>query len=77
MLLGAAAAFAAAALTACFWDDEPAAVDPTTITFAAPTYGDFRQFARGEPKSIDKVPARRWKEFIALISSPRLPSGLK
>jgi hypothetical protein len=25
----------------------------------------------------DKVPARRWKEFIALISSPRLPSGLK
>jgi len=25
----------------------------------------------------DRTPARRWKEFIALISSPRLPSGLK
>ena len=25
----------------------------------------------------DKVPIRRWREFIALISSPRLPSGLK
>jgi hypothetical protein len=25
----------------------------------------------------DKTPARRWREFIALLSSPRLPSGLK
>jgi hypothetical protein len=25
----------------------------------------------------DKTPARRWKEFTALLSSPRLPSGLK
>ncbi len=25
----------------------------------------------------DKTPARRWREFAALLSSPRLPSGLK
>ncbi len=25
----------------------------------------------------DKTPARRWREFTALLSSPRLPSGLK
>ena len=25
----------------------------------------------------DKTPQRRWREFIALLSSPRLPSGLK
>ena len=25
----------------------------------------------------DKTPQRRWREFVALISSPRLPSGLK
>ena len=25
----------------------------------------------------DKTPIRRWREFVALISSPRLPSGLK
>jgi hypothetical protein len=25
----------------------------------------------------DKTPMKRWREFIALISSPRLPSGLK
>ena len=25
----------------------------------------------------DKTPDRRWKEFVALLSSPRLPSGLK
>ena len=25
----------------------------------------------------DKTPARRWSEFMALLSSPRLPSGLK
>ena len=25
----------------------------------------------------DKTPQRRWEEFIALLSSPRLPSGLK
>jgi hypothetical protein len=25
----------------------------------------------------DKTPARRWREFVALLSSPRLPSGLK
>jgi hypothetical protein len=25
----------------------------------------------------DATPARRWREFAALLSSPRLPSGLK
>ena len=25
----------------------------------------------------DKTPARRWREFLTLISSPRLPSGLQ
>ncbi|MNC96083.1 hypothetical protein D3C83_133620 [compost metagenome] len=25
----------------------------------------------------DNTPARRWQEFMALLSSPRLPSGLK
>ena len=25
----------------------------------------------------DKTPHRRWQEFVALLSSPRLPSGLK
>jgi hypothetical protein len=25
----------------------------------------------------DKTPQRRWREFVALLSSPRLPSGLK
>ncbi|MFM8533413.1 MAG: hypothetical protein ACKOEC_07450, partial [Acidimicrobiia bacterium] len=25
----------------------------------------------------DKTPARRWQEFTALLSSPRLPSGLQ
>jgi hypothetical protein len=25
----------------------------------------------------DRTPIRRWKEFAALLSSPRLPSGLK
>jgi hypothetical protein len=25
----------------------------------------------------DRTPQRRWREFVALISSPRLPSGLK
>ncbi len=26
---------------------------------------------------IDAAPARKWREFVALLSSPRLPSGLK
>jgi hypothetical protein len=25
----------------------------------------------------DRTPQRRWREFVALLSSPRLPSGLK
>jgi hypothetical protein len=25
----------------------------------------------------DKTPMRRWREFIGLLASPRLPSGLK
>jgi hypothetical protein len=35
-----------------------------------------QQFVEGR-SGPDASPARRWQEFVRLLASPRLPSGLK